>query len=329
MDAKKSEQPIAITAGEPAGIGPELCIEIAYTNWADRTVIITDPDVLLSRAKKIKKDISIKEFNPLVPQNNKLPKRSLLVWPQKFTKPIKCGKPNPENSEIILDGLRLAIKNCQNQTFKALVTGPIQKSSINDAGIPFSGHTEFIAKITKTKTPVMLMVSDNLRVALASTHIPLSEVSSYINSTRLTEIIEVLIKDLRNRFFIENPNILVCGLNPHAGENGYIGHEDNNIIRPVIKKFQRKGIYIKGPLPADTAFIKEINDSDAILAMYHDQGLPVIKYASFGKLVNVTLGLPIIRTSVDHGTALDIAGTGKANPESMLLAIELAAKMAS
>ena len=317
MDAKKSEQPIVITAGEPAGIGPELCIEIAYTNWANRTVIITDPDVLLSRAKKINKDISIKEFNPLAPQNDKLPKRSLLVWPQKFTTPIKCGKPNPENSEIILDGLRLAIKNCQNQTFKGLVTGPIQKSSINDAGIPFSGHTEFIANITKTKTPVMLMVSGDLRVALASTHIPLSEVSSYINSTRLTEIIEVLIKDLRDRFFIENPNILVCGLNPHAGENGYIGHEDNNII------------HIKGPLPADTAFIKEINDSDAILAMYHDQGLPVIKYASFGKLVNVTLGLPIIRTSVDHGTALDIAGTGKANPESMLLAIELAAKMAS
>jgi 4-hydroxythreonine-4-phosphate dehydrogenase len=210
-----------------------------------------------------------------------------------------------------------------------MVTAPLQKSTIIESGVTFSGHTEYLAELTSTTMPVMLLVGGNLRVALASTHMPLSEVSTYLTAERLTHVIDVLHSGLKTRFGIEEPEIVVCGLNPHAGENRHLGHEDQDIIAPVIEKFRERQVNVRGPLPADTAFTPAAGHADAVLAMYHDQGLPVLKYAAFGSAVNVTLGLPIIRTSVDHGTALDIAGTGTAKTGSMLAAIELAARMAS
>jgi 4-hydroxythreonine-4-phosphate dehydrogenase len=243
--------------------------------------------------------------------------------------PSVCGTPNPENAEALLLGLRMAVNACQKEVFSGLVTAPLQKSTINEGGIAFSGHTEYLAELTATRNPVMLLVGGDLRVALASTHMPLSEVPSYITRERLSETIEVLYQGLQERFRIDEPEIVVCGLNPHAGESGHLGFEDQNVIAPVIDAFRKKQFNIRGPFPADTAFTPAAGHADAVLAMYHDQGLPVLKYASFGSAVNVTLGLPIIRTSVDHGTALDIAGTGVADSGSMQAAIELAAKLAS
>jgi 4-hydroxythreonine-4-phosphate dehydrogenase len=228
----------------------------------------------------------------------------------------------------LLEGLRLAVDGCLRGDYAALVTGPLKKSVINDAGIPFSGHTEFLASLTRTPRPVMLLVAGELRVALASTHLPLREVAEYLSQDGLRDVIQVLHSDLQTRFGIADPEIIVCGLNPHAGEGGHLGHEDASIIAPVVQELAAKGLKIRGPLPADTAFTPAAGPKDAVLAMYHDQGLPVLKYAGFGHAVNVTLGLPIIRTSVDHGTALDIAGTGRADSGSMLAALELAARMA-
>jgi 4-hydroxythreonine-4-phosphate dehydrogenase len=228
----------------------------------------------------------------------------------------------------LLDGLRRAVSACQTGEFSALITAPLQKSVINDAGIPFSGHTEFLAELTGTKTPVMLLVANEMRVALASTHLPLRDVADYLTADRLNAVIDVLIKDLVAVFGFARPSIIVCGLNPHAGEGGHLGHEEINIISPVVESFRARGVDIRGPLPADTAFTPAAGPRDAVLAMYHDQGLPVLKYAGFGTAVNVTLGLPIIRTSVDHGTALDIAGRGIADTGSMIAAVELALRLA-
>ncbi|TDJ12230.1 MAG: 4-hydroxythreonine-4-phosphate dehydrogenase PdxA, partial [Gammaproteobacteria bacterium] len=217
---------------------------------------------------------------------------------------------------------------CIDGEFSGLVTAPLQKSTINDAGISFTGHTEYLAELTSTQTPVMLLVTDTMRVALASTHMPLRQVPDYLTKDRLRNVIEVLHADLITKFHIAAPEIVVCGLNPHAGEGGYLGEEDAAVIEPVINEYQLRGMIVRGPLPADTAFTPAAGHADAVLTMYHDQGLPVLKYAGFGKAVNVTLGLPIIRTSVDHGTALDIAGTGKADAASMIAAVELAAELA-
>jgi 4-hydroxythreonine-4-phosphate dehydrogenase len=224
--------------------------------------------------------------------------------------------------------LRLAVDGCLRGEFAALVTGPLQKSVINVAGIPFSGHTEFLAGLTGTPRPVMLLVAGELRVALATTHLPLREVAGSLSADHLREVLQILHAGLQSRFGIADPEIIVCGLNPHAGEGGHLGHEDAAIIAPVIREFAARGLKVRGPLPADTAFTPAAGPKDAVLAMYHDQGLPVLKYAGFGHAVNVTLGLPIIRTSVDHGTALDIAGTGRADSGSMIAALELAADMA-
>jgi 4-hydroxythreonine-4-phosphate dehydrogenase len=229
----------------------------------------------------------------------------------------------------LLDGLERAVSGCLCGEFSGLVTAPLQKSVINDAGIEFTGHTEFLARLTSTETPVMLLSAKGLRVALASTHMPLSEVPGYLTRERVNAVIQVLHNDLQQRFAIPAPRILVCGLNPHAGEGGHLGHEERDVIEPVIRSCQDNGMDIVGPLPADTAFTPAAGPADAILAMYHDQGLPVLKYAGFGTAVNVTLGLPIIRTSVDHGTALDIAGKGTADTGSMLAAVEMAAQLAS
>ena len=239
-----------------------------------------------------------------------------------------CGQPDPRNAQSLLDGLRRGVDGCVSGEFGALVTAPLQKSSIIDAGIAFTGHTEFLAELTSAPLPVMLLASDDMRVALATTHLPLRDVPDAITIDGLMAVIDVLNRDLQLRFGIERPAIVVCGLNPHAGEGGHLGKEDAAVIEPAVAACRERGIDVRGPLPADTAFTPAAGPSDAILAMYHDQGLPVIKYAGFGNAVNVTLGLPIIRTSVDHGTALDLAGKGEADPGSLLAAVRLAATLA-
>lgn len=292
---------LVVTAGEPAGIGPELCDALVDSPYADEIVIIGDKSML---------------------------KSDLPVIDTPFPAAVIPGQPNPANARTLLDGLKAAAKGCSEGRFSAMVTAPLAKNVIAEAGIPFTGHTEYLAELTGTSLPVMMLVAGDLRVALASTHMPLSAVSAYIDKETLAAVIEVLHDDLAWKFGIADPEIVVCGLNPHAGENGLLGHEDNDIIAPVIAALRKKGLNLRGPVPADTAFTPAAGHKDAVLAMYHDQGLPVLKYAGFGHAVNVTLGLPIIRTSVDHGTAFDIAGTGAADPGSLFAAVELAAKMA-
>jgi 4-hydroxythreonine-4-phosphate dehydrogenase len=305
--------PIAVTAGEPAGIGPDLCLALADTERCSDIVVIADPDVLRARATRLGIDYP----------------EQLQILPITCPEPDVCGKPSTANAAALLESLRLAVNGCRQGQFAAMVTAPLQKSIINDAGIPFTGHTEFLADLSDTPKPVMLLVAGDLRVALASTHLPLREVPDYLTQDGIRDVLKILHADLRTRFGIENPEIIVCGLNPHAGEGGHLGEEDDAIIAPVVRELAAAGINVRGPVPADTAFTPAAGSKDAILAMYHDQGLPVLKYAGFGHAVNVTLGLPIIRTSVDHGTALDIAGTGQADAGSLIAAIELAADMAT
>jgi 4-hydroxythreonine-4-phosphate dehydrogenase len=252
----------------------------------------------------------------------------LLVLPVAFAEPGVCGQPSVANVDVLINSLQQAVDGCVQGHFTALVTLPVQKSIINDAGVPFTGHTEFLAELTGIPLPVMLLVAGDLRVALASTHMPLREVPNYLTRDGIREVLQILDNDLRTRFRLDNPEIVVCGLNPHAGESGYLGSEDDDIIAPVVRELAAKGLKIRGPLPADTAFTSAAGHKDAVLAMYHDQGLPVLKYAGFGHAVNVTLGLPIIRTSVDHGTAFDIAGSGNADAGSAIAAVNLAAELA-
>jgi len=305
----RNGKPLVITAGEPAGVGPDLCLALAGTRWSNKIVVIADRDCLDARARQLGVENSLEILN------------------QPLSNPAVCGTPDPANAESLLAGLKRAVAGCVEGQFSGLITGPLQKSTINDAGFPFSGHTEYLAELTSASTPVMLLVADSMRVALASTHMPLREVSDYLTKAKLRDVIKVLHADLVDKFSIPEPELVVCGLNPHAGENGHLGEEDAAIIEPVVAEFRRNGMNIRGPLPADTAFTPAAGHADAVLAMYHDQGLPVLKYAGFGNAVNVTLGLPIIRTSVDHGTALDIAGTGQADAGSMTEAVALAAKM--
>jgi 4-hydroxythreonine-4-phosphate dehydrogenase len=295
-------KPLVVTAGEPAGIGPELCSAIADSRFASEVVVIGDAALLDAR---------------------------LQVVDMPFPAPVVAGKPDSRNAATLLDGLKLAVRGCLDGSYSGLVTAPLAKSVIADSGVPFTGHTEFLAELTATALPVMLLVAGDLRVALASTHLPLREVPDYITAQRLEDVLRILHADLQTKFGIEQPEIVVCGLNPHAGEGGHLGSEDEAIIAPVIRSLAQQGMNLRGPLPADTAFTPAAGHHDAVLAMYHDQGLPVLKYAGFGHAVNVTLGLPIVRTSVDHGTAFDIAGKGKADTGSMMAAIELAITLAS
>ena len=328
MTSKGRRRPLALTAGEPAGIGPELCLAVAGTAHAADVVVIADPEVLRARAAALGIDCAIVEYAPDADGRDVDP-GTLRVLPQSMPEPHVCGRPSTANAEALLDGLRSAVDGCLAGRFAGVVTAPLQKSVINDAGIPFTGHTEYLAELTGTAIPVMLLVAGDLRVALASTHMPLAAVPGYITAERLSDVIRVLHADLVSRFGIGEPEIVVCGLNPHAGEGGHLGTEDADVIAPVVAAFRSDGMKIRGPLPADTAFTPAGGHADAILAMYHDQGLPVLKYAGFGTAVNVTLGLPIVRTSVDHGTALDIAGTGKADAGSLLAAVDLAVTLAS
>ncbi len=293
---------IALTSGEPAGIGPELCAKIAREALPARIVVIGDRS--LFNAAEV-------EHVPL-------------------RRPCVPGKLDPANSPYVLAVLDRAVRGCMAGEFAAMVTAPVQKSTINDAGIAFTGHTEYLAERAGAPHVVMMLVGGGLRVALATTHLPLMEVPRSITKDGLAKTLEVLDADLRRRFRIERPRILVSGLNPHSGESGHLGREEVEVIAPAIAAAVARGIDASGPIPADTLFVPErLARADCALAMFHDQGLPVLKYASFGRGVNVTLGLPFVRTSVDHGTALDLAGTGRADPGSLLEAVKLAIELAS
>jgi 4-hydroxythreonine-4-phosphate dehydrogenase len=323
--SKRASKPLVVTAGEPAGIGPELCLALARSPWAKDIVVVADPDMLAERATLVGQSVSIRNYSA----ETSVEAGELLVLPHSLANKAVCGRLDPANAQSLLDGLERAVEGCLSGEFSALVTAPLQKSVINDAGIHFTGHTEFLADLTQTATPVMLLVAEELRVALATTHMPLSRVPTALTTSGIVKVLDILQHDLQTKFGIRSPRIIVCGLNPHAGEGGHLGTEDQEIIAPAIDACAAKGMDVAGPLPADTAFTPAAGKCDAVLAMYHDQGLPVIKYAGFGSAVNVTLGLPIIRTSVDHGTALDLAGLGTADPGSMLAAVGLAAKLAA
>ncbi len=319
---------IALTSGEPAGIGPDLCVQLAQQPQNCEIVVFGDPGLLQERAALLNCPLRIERFDPSAPARAQQP-GLLRVFPIALNERCQIGAPNPTNSRYVLETIDKATTGCLQGWLDAVVTAPVHKAVINDAGIPFSGHTEYIAEITGGH-PVMMLATPGLRVALATTHLPLADVSRAITAATLTRVITILDRDLRLRFAIERPNILICGLNPHAGENGHLGREEIEIIGPVISKLTKKGLNLQGPLPADTVFTpKHLQRADAVLAMYHDQGLPVLKHVGFGQAVNITLGLPIIRTSVDHGTALELAGSGKAETGSLYYAIATALEMAS
>lgn len=318
---------IAITPGEPAGIGPDILIQIAQQDHSHQLVAVCDPELLKQRAKQLKLPLNLTTWRPDQPAKASRAGH-LSVYPTPMAEPAISGSPNTVNAPYVLQALRMATQGCLVGEFSALVTGPINKAIINEAGIHFSGHTEFLEDFTQSKKVVMMLATEGLKVALATTHLPLKDVPSAITKASLTQVIQVLHHDLKQDFGIQSPNILVAGLNPHAGEDGHMGTEEIETITPVLNELRSEGIKLIGPLPADTLFTPKCLDSaDAVLAMYHDQGLPVLKYKGFGCAANITLGLPIIRTSVDHGTAFDLAGTSKANPNSLLTAIRYAEHM--
>jgi 4-hydroxythreonine-4-phosphate dehydrogenase len=319
---------IAITAGEPAGIGPEILVQRAQQPCAAELVAVADPDLLQQRAALLGLPLTLLELDSNRPAAPHQPGR-LLLEPIAMARASEPGQLDPANAAYVLDTLQRAVDGCRDKRFAALVTGPVQKSVINDAGIPFSGHTEFLADATGTAKVVMMLATDTLRVALATTHLPLRDVPAAITPDLLRQTLTILDRELRDKFAIERPCIAVLGLNPHAGEGGHLGREELDIIIPTLDALRATGMQLLGPLPADTAFNPEILARvDAVYAMYHDQGLPVLKYAGFGKAVNITLGLPFVRTSVDHGTALDLAGTGTASEASLGYAIDAAVDMA-
>ena len=317
---------IAVTPGEPSGIGPDLLIKLIQRPLDFELVAYVDPALLESRAKRLNLPLRILEATKGEPRASKRSEISIKPIPLKAS--VVPGILNVDNSVYVLETLSNAIVDCQKNYCQAIVTGPVHKGIINTAGIEFTGHTEFLAKKTSTKKVVMMLATNGLKVALVTTHMPLSDVSKNITQDLLKETIYILNSELKKKFSIKQPNILVCGLNPHAGESGYLGMEELEIIEPCLNQLRSEGIFLEGPLPADTVFTpKYLNSCDVILAMYHDQGLPVLKHMGFGKAVNITLGLPIIRTSVDHGTALDLAGTNKGDIGSLATAIEYAKKM--
>lgn len=314
---------IAITSGEPAGIGLDICVKLAHTPVPAALVVLADPNALRARASQLGLPLTITPYTEAAKQH--VGDGCLSVLAIETAAPVIAGELNKNNSTAILTMLDRALSGCLADEFDAMVTAPVHKGIINDAGITFTGHTEYLAEKTNTPQVVMMLVGGGMRVALATTHLPLTQVSAAITASALTNTIRILHDDLVHKFGIAQPSIYVAGLNPHAGENGYLGTEEIETINPVLDHLRAEGMQLTGALPADTMFSqKNLAHADAFLAMYHDQGLSVLKHASFGEGVNVTLGLPIIRTSVDHGTALDIAGSGQADVGSMLSAIQLA-----
>jgi 4-hydroxythreonine-4-phosphate dehydrogenase len=319
---------IILTSGEPAGIGPDLCIVIAARAWRCDLVFAGDIQLFRDRAQRLGVEIEVESVGNLLerPEHRA---GHMRVLHQPLAAEVRSGQLNRANASYVLRLLDTAIDGCMRGEFDAMVTAPVQKSIINDAGVAFTGHTEYLAERTGAPLPVMMLVSGNLRVALATIHIPLAAVSSTITRPLLEQVLRILDHDLRMRFGISAPRILVCGLNPHAGESGHMGREEIEVITPVIEQLRQHGMQLIGPHPADTAYIPHmLKQADAVLAMYHDQGLPVIKHVGFSDAVNVTLGLPIVRTSVDHGTALHLAGSGKADAGSLISALQLALELA-
>jgi len=318
---------IALTPGEPAGIGPDIVITAAQQSYAAEIVAVCDPNLIAQRAKLLGIPLTILPYEQ---KKSAKPHQagSLTILPIPLTVPSKVGQLEQDNAAYVLKTLDTAISLCRQGVCHSLVTGPVHKGVINDAGFSFTGHTEYLAKNTQSRQAVMLLQTEGLRVALATTHLPLRNVSDAITTESLGRVLDVLHTDLHAKMGIADPVIYVCGLNPHAGEDGYLGNEEIEIISPLIEKLKSKSWQIIGPLAADTVFSPEnIQRADVFLAMYHDQGLPVLKYKGFGQAVNITLGLPFPRTSVDHGTALELAGSGKAKSHSLQLAIASAIEM--
>jgi 4-hydroxythreonine-4-phosphate dehydrogenase len=299
---------IAVTTGEPAGIGPELCASLAARDWPCDLTLIGDRGLLERAGGRSLTDLAVEHVPLAVPSHP--------------------GRLDPANARYVLGLLDAALDGTAAGRYDAIVTAPVHKGVVNDAGVPFTGHTEYLAERTATPLPVMMLVGAGLRVALATTHLPLARVSAALTPGRLEAVARIVMGDLASKFGIARPRLLVCGLNPHAGEGGHLGREEIDVIEPCLARLRDAGHALTGPVPADTAFLPErLQGHDAVLAMYHDQGLPVLKHASFGHAVNVTLGLPILRTSVDHGTALDLAGTGRADPGSLHAALSLAIEL--
>jgi 4-hydroxythreonine-4-phosphate dehydrogenase len=325
-----SQPLIAVTSGEPAGIGPELCLKLADWSGAGHPVVLGDRDLLAERAAALGWSITLRDYMP--GQSAAAGHLDVLHLP--LAKPAQAGLLDPANGPYVLKLLDRALLGCQRGEFAAIATAPVHKGVINQAGMAFTGHTEYLAEKTGTPLVVMMLAGDTprgpLRVALATTHLPLKDVPAAITADQLERILRILDHDLRRKYGIAAPRILVTGLNPHAGEGGYLGREEIDIIEPLLEKLRHEGMQLSGPHPADTLFTPPVlAGGDAVLAMYHDQGLTALKYATFGNGINVTLGLPIIRTSVDHGTALTLAGTGQANPGSLFAAVAEAARMAA
>ncbi len=321
-------RPLVLTPGEPAGIGPDIALAAAMDI---PFVAFADLDMLAERARVLGIDIAFRRVRPdALPCPADIASRELPVVPIPLARPARPGTPDAANSPYVLECLQAAVQACRCGQAGALITAPVHKGIINDAGIAFSGHTEWIARIDGVARPVMMLCNDRLRVALATTHLPLRAVPDAIDRESLIETLRVLERDLRRRFAIDRPHILVCGLNPHAGEGGHLGREEIETITPAIERLRAEGYSLAGPIPADTAFTPaRLEGVDAVLAMFHDQGLPVLKYGGFGEAVNITLGLGFVRTSVDHGTALDLAGSGKADPSSLIKALEMARRLIS
>lgn len=319
----------ALTPGEPAGVGPDLCLSLARWMQPWPVIAIASQAMLAERATQLGWEIELIPVDPGCWPDRPAESGGLYVWDTPLAAPVRPGHLDPANASYVLQTLTRAGHGCLNGDFSGMITAPVHKGVINDAGIPFSGHTEFLAELTGAEQVVMMLATRDLRVALATTHLPLREVADAITAERLSRVIRILHRELRDRFAIQRPRILVCGLNPHAGEGGHLGREEIDVIEPVLETLRQEDMQLIGPLPADTLFTpRHLQHGDAVLAMYHDQGLPVLKYKGFGAAVNITLGLPIIRTSVDHGTALDLAGTGRADSGSLLVALETAGQMA-
>ena len=316
--------PLLLTPGEPAGIGPELAVRLAIEDPS--LVLVADPGLIARTARRIGREPDVVELRDISADAT----GGLRCLPVAMAEPEQPGKLNPANAAYVLDCLREAMRYCLDGSASGLVTAPVHKGVINEAGIAFSGHTEFLAEGAGVEQVVMMLAAGNVRVALVTTHLPLKAVPGAITTERLGRTLDVLHADLVQRFAIDTPHIAVLGLNPHAGEDGHLGREEIETITPVIEDRRAKGMHLTGPLPADTAFVPtHLRGYDAVLAMYHDQGLPVLKHVGFGHAVNVTLGLPFVRTSVDHGTALDIAGSGRADGGSLTAAVALARQLAA
>jgi 4-hydroxythreonine-4-phosphate dehydrogenase len=319
----------ALTPGEPAGIGPDLCLLLAAQRQPHPLIAITSRDLLAERATQLGVAVKLLSVTPDAFPDQPAEAGSLYVWDTPLGAPVVTGQLDTRNAAFVLETLTRAGQGCMDGHFAGMITAPVHKGVINEGGIAFSGHTEFLAELTHTEQVVMMLATHGLRVALVTTHLPLRQIADAITPERLERVTRILHADLKNKFGIAQPRILVCGLNPHAGEGGHLGREEIDIIEPTLERLRSDGMDLRGPLPADTLFTpKYLEHCDAVLAMYHDQGLPVLKYKGFGAAVNVTLGLPIIRTSVDHGTALDLAGSGRIDTGSLQVALETAYQMA-